>query len=49
MSGGIKSAGDTVPNVKQTRMSRNFARRHAVGFRRAVAMLNKIDRQNVFH
>ena len=32
-SGGTRSAGEIVLDVKQTRMSRNFARRRAVGFR----------------
>ena len=32
-SGGTRSAGEIVLDVKQTRMSKNFARRRAVGFR----------------
>ena len=32
-SGGTRSAGEIVLDVKLTRMSRNFARRLAVGFR----------------
>jgi len=33
ISGGIRSAGDTVPNVEQTRVSRKIARKHANGFK----------------